>query len=77
MIAPPNEDVVAIGSVAGRIWHYLHDQGTVSITQLTRDVDAPRDTVMQGIGWLAREGKVVISKTARSRQIQLVENGCP
>ncbi|MGD9855286.1 MAG: winged helix-turn-helix domain-containing protein [Planctomycetaceae bacterium] len=77
MIAPPSEDVNAIGSVAGRIWNYLNDRGAVTMTQLTREVDAPRDTVMQGIGWLAREGKISISKNARTRQIQLNENGCP
>lgn len=76
MIAPLNEEVNDIGSMAGRIWHYLNDQGAVTITQLTRDVGAPRDAVMQGIGWLAREGKITISKNARTRQIQLTENGC-
>ena len=75
MIAPLSEDVDAIGTVAGRIWNYLNDEGSVTMTRLARDLDAPRDTVMQGVGWLAREGKIKFSKNARSRQIQLNENG--
>jgi len=75
MIAPLTEEINEIGTVAGRIWNYLHDQGSVTMTKLARDLDAPRDTVMQGVGWLAREGKVTLSKNARSRQIQLSENG--
>jgi hypothetical protein len=71
MTALLTEDMNSIGAVAGQIWSYLHDRGSVSLTQLARDVDAPRDTVMQGVGWLAREGKVVISKDARSKQIRL------
>ncbi|MBX3439442.1 MAG: winged helix-turn-helix domain-containing protein, partial [Planctomycetaceae bacterium] len=76
MIAHLNEDVNSIGNVAGQIWNYLNDQGAVTMTQLTRDVDAPRDAVMQGVGWLAREGKVTITKDARVRRICLTENGC-
>ena len=47
-----------IGSVAGRIWHLLSEQGETGIAELVKQVDAPRDLVMQGIGWLARENKV-------------------
>ena len=71
MIALTNEDVDAIGTVAGCIWNYLNEHDSVTVTQLAREIDAPRDTIMQGVGWLAREGKVTISKNARSRRIQL------
>ena len=35
--------------------------------------DAPRDVVMQGLGWLAREDKVNIEEEARSRVVSLKE----
>ena len=57
-----------IGDTAGAIWHYLDENGPRSLTQLIKDVDAPRDTIMQGIGWLAREDKLSIDEDARGRK---------
>jgi len=65
------EEVEAIGAVAGRIWNYLHEHGPATMTQLVRELGDPRDLVMQGVGWLAREGKVSITKETRSRKISL------
>ena len=65
-------EVVNIGSVAGIIWHYLEENGPVTISKLAKDVDAPRDTIMQGVGWLAREGKIRFEETPRSKLISLV-----
>lgn len=63
--------VESIGDVAGQVWHYLDAQGPVTLSKLARDVDAPRDLVMQSVGWLAREGKVVFLKGSRSKQVTL------
>jgi len=38
---------------------------------LTKSIDAPRDVVMQAVGWLAREDKVWIEETKRVRTIGL------
>jgi Mn-dependent DtxR family transcriptional regulator len=65
------QDVAQIGAVAGVIWHYLEEKGPVTLSKLVREIDAPRDSVMQGVGWLAREGKVRFEETARSRLISL------
>jgi hypothetical protein len=65
-------EIVNIGSVAGIIWHYLEENGSVTLSKLAKDMDAPRDTVMQGVGWLAREGKVRFDETPRSKLISLV-----
>lgn len=64
-------EVVNIGSVAGIIWHYLDENGPVTLSKLAKDIDAPRDTVMQGVGWLAREGKIRFDETPRSKLISL------
>lgn len=64
-------EVVNIGSVAGIIWHYLDENGPVTISKLAKDVDAPRDMIMQGVGWLAREGKIRFEETPRSKLISL------
>lgn len=63
--------VQSIGKVSGLVWHYLQDSGSVTLSKLARDVDAPRDLVMQGVGWLAREGKVQFQEGPRSKFISL------
>ena len=57
-----------IGDTAGAIWHDLNENGPRTLTQLTKDVDAPRDVIMQAVGWLAREGKLLIEEDARARK---------
>lgn len=61
-----------IGETAGAIWQLLDQEGPLRITQLVKQVGAPRDVVMQGIGWLAREEKIRIDETARSRVVSLL-----
>jgi len=60
-----------IGETAGLVWHYLHQNGPVSLTKLVKDVDAPRDVVMQALGWLAREDKLVIDESSRTKTVSL------
>ena len=60
-----------IGEVAGLVWQYLQGNGPVSVAGLAQELDRPRDLVMQAIGWLAREGKVEITETGRSKTIAL------
>ncbi len=60
-----------IGETAGAIWRLLDGEGPVSVTQLVKKVGEPRDTVMQGLGWLAREGKVQIEEVGRKRTVSL------
>ncbi|MCA9189829.1 MAG: winged helix-turn-helix domain-containing protein [Pirellulaceae bacterium] len=68
----PNDPVVAqIGETAGAVWQALMADGPMSVAKLVREVDAPRDTVMQALGWLAREGKLMVSETSRGRLVQL------
>ncbi|MCY3551423.1 MAG: winged helix-turn-helix domain-containing protein [Candidatus Poribacteria bacterium] len=47
-----------IGNVAGAIWQYLEINNEVSVTKLTRDIGENQRTVLMGVGWLAREGKL-------------------
>ena len=67
-VANENEN---IGAVAGLVWHFLDGNGPVTLTRLAKEIDAPRDQVMQGVGWLAREGKIRFEETSRSKVIAL------
>jgi len=60
-----------IGEVAGHVWHCLSATDSASFAQLAKQVDAPRDLVMQAVGWLAREGKISITENGRSRSVSL------
>jgi hypothetical protein len=63
--------VQQIGTTAGVVWQALSDNGPVSFAKLVKLVGAPRDVVMQAVGWLAREGKVSIDDSRRGRIIGL------
>ncbi|MEX2138483.1 MAG: winged helix-turn-helix domain-containing protein [Pirellulales bacterium] len=65
--------IAQIGETAGMIWQVLNAKGPVTIAKLVKEVDVPRDVVMQGLGWLAREDKVNIEEEARSRVVSLKE----
>jgi hypothetical protein len=67
----PGSCIGQIGETAGQIWHALDESGSLSLAKLVKTIDAPRDTVMQAIGWLAREDKLEIEETSRGRVISL------
>ncbi|HVN74842.1 MAG TPA: winged helix-turn-helix domain-containing protein [Thermoanaerobaculaceae bacterium] len=60
-----------IGTTAGAVWGVLVERGKMSLSALEKAVEAPRTVVYMAIGWLAREGKVTISREERSIQIWL------
>ncbi len=63
--------VELIGEAAGDVWHTLEEDGPMSVTKLGKKVAAPRDIVLQAIGWLARENKVAIEESGRTKVISL------
>lgn len=67
----PTSCIEEIGQTAGLVWQTLNTQGSLSLAKLLGAIDAPRDLVLQAIGWLAREGKVSIENTKRGRIIGL------
>lgn len=67
----PVHQVESIGIAAGLVWHYLNEHGSVTLSKLAREIDMPRDMVMQGVGWLAREEKVAFQEGPRSKLISL------
>jgi len=62
--------VAHIGETAGAIWKALADKGPLTTARLVKEIDAPRDVVMQALGWLAREDKIDI-EDGRTRTISL------
>jgi hypothetical protein len=60
-----------IGETAGQIWQTLHARGTLTIPKLVKEIDIPRDVIMQALGWLAREGKIDIEEDSRTKTVSL------
>jgi predicted transcriptional regulator len=69
--ATPASGNAPIGDTAGVVWKTLSEQGPLSMTRLVKAVGQPRDTVMQAVGWLAREDKVRIEEEGRTRVVSL------
>ncbi len=66
--------IIEIGIVAGDIWQYLDHHGEVSLAELIRGIDKPRDNVLMSLGWLAREGHVVLQQVENDYRIWLRKN---
>ncbi len=62
-----------IGTTAGAIWHALSAKGELSLAQLKKEVQAKDPLFHWALGWLAREGNIVITPEKRSFRIRLNE----
>ena len=65
--------VVQIGETAGAVWRVLSERGSLTVAKLVKEVDQPRDLVMQALGWLAREDKILIEEDSRTKTVALRE----
>ena len=52
--------ITEIGIAAGDIWHYLDQNGSATLDQLVKGIGKPKDLLLMSLGWLAREGHVVV-----------------
>ena len=63
--------ITEIGIVAGDIWHFLDHHGEVTLSALLAGIDKPRDNVLMSLGWLAREGHVIVQQQGNDYNISL------
>lgn len=66
--------ITEIGIVAGDIWHFLDQYGEVALSELVRGIDKPRDNVLMSLGWLAREGHVILQQLEGDYKVTLRKN---
>lgn len=52
--------ITKIGIVAGEIWHYLEEHGSSQLSDMASKIDKPKNVILMSLGWLAREGHVVV-----------------
>ena len=65
--------IIEIGIIAGEIWNFLDKHGHVSLERLTGGIDKPRELILMSLGWLAREGHVLMKKEDSIYRISLRE----
>lgn len=62
-----------IGKVAGAIWDTLRAKEEVSVSQLPRLIKEKAEIAYQGLGWLAREEKLVYREKNGQAYVSLNE----
>ena len=63
--------ITEIGIVAGDIWHYLDQHKSAKLTELVSGIDKNKNVVLMSLGWLAREGHVIMEDTGGDYQVSL------
>jgi len=63
--------ITEIGITAGDIWHYLDEHGKSPLSQVVREIDTEKERVLMAIGWLAREGHIIVEKSGQDYQVYL------
>ena len=63
--------ITEIGIIAGDIWHFLDQRQEVTLDELVKGIDKPRDDILMSLGWLAREGHIVLQQSGNNYKISL------
>ena len=63
--------ITEIGIVAGEIWHYLDEHGAVLFSKLVAGIERPKELALMSLGWLAREGHVVVRQDGQDLRVEL------
>jgi predicted RNA-binding protein (virulence factor B family) len=60
-----------IDDAAGKVWEYLDQNGAASVTKITNETGINKNDVQRAIGWLLKEGKLVIEVVGRTELLSL------
>ena len=60
-----------IAESAGQIWHYLDENGEVTLAKMKKDLDLKGNFTELGLGWLAREDKINMEKRGPHTKVRL------
>lgn len=63
--------ITEIGIVAGEIWHFLDQHGEARSSELVKAIDRPSDIILMSLGWLAREGHVILHQAGSDYEVSL------
>ena len=60
-----------IGDAAGKVWQYLDQNGTASVTKITNETEISKNDMQRAIGWLLKEDKLNIEVKGRIETLSL------
>ena len=60
-----------IGDAAGKIWQYLDQNESASVTKITNETGINKNDVQRAIGWLLKEDKLSIEAVGRTETLSL------
>ena len=63
--------ITEIGIVAGDIWHFLDQRKEATLSELVKGIDKSRDNILMSLGWLAREGHILLQQVGNDYKISL------
>ena len=63
--------ITEIGIVAGEIWHYLDGHTEALFSQVVAGIDRPNELALMSLGWLAREGHVIVRQDGKDFRVDL------
>jgi transcription initiation factor IIE alpha subunit len=63
--------IIEIGIIAGDIWKLLEERGDLALTEIYNRLDHQKDHILMSIGWLAREGHIIVNKESEDYKIAL------
>lgn len=61
--------ITEIGIVAGEIWQHLEKKPETTLAEVKKSLKKDKDIILMSLGWLAREGHIIIEKTAGGYKI--------
>ena len=67
--------ITEIGIVAGEIWHYLDEHGAGPFSRVITGIGRSKELSLMSLGWLAREGHVVVRQEGQDFQVDLRRSG--
>ena len=63
--------ITEIGIVAGEIWHYLDQHHHSPFSQVVAGIHRSKDVALMSLGWLAREGHVIVREDGADLRVEL------
>ena len=63
--------ITEIGIIAGEIWHFLDGHGEVPFSQVVSGIERSRELALMSLGWLAREGHVIVRQDGKEFHVTL------
>lgn len=63
--------ITEIGIVAGEIWQFLEKKERVMLEELFKKIDKSKELILMSLGWLAREGHVILERRKNTYDVRL------